>query len=254
MSLSEYNNQTLLTIKNARPINDDMAVERGNSLRSLSRSTNINKWFECRDACLNNPDCETYKFDKSIPRCELFRKEPFKEIENLSFKDCKEFCSKDKNCDFLSHLSNNTCKLFTREDDKSKYKKSKSSIGDLWLNYPVYGLNIKNGVKVNSFDECKKKLGTNYFVYYDDAKFCVPKRFFNQSVGDTIIYFDKTQVDKYKALSDVKILNKLGLINLKSETRKYIYNYRVVFVIFFLIMLLLFIYYIVKLDKDEKNI
>jgi hypothetical protein len=257
MSLSEYNNQTLLTIKDVRPMNDDLASERGNSLRSLGRSTNINKWFECRDACLNNPDCVIYRFDKSIPQCEIFRKEPYKEIKNLSLEGCTEFCSKDKECDFLSHSTNNTCQLYTRENDKSKDKKSKTSIGDLWLNFPVYGLNVKDGVSAKSFEECKKKLGSDYFVYYDDAKYCVPKRFFTQSAGDTTIYFDKTPVDKYKALNELsknKFLDKFGLDYLRSESREIIEKYRVIIIVFFLILLFLLLFYIVRLDEDdEKN-
>lgn len=233
MTLREYNNQILLTIPDSKPINDDSAKERGNSLRLLAESVDIDKWFECRDACLNNPDCVIYKFDQDKPLCQIFRKEPYKEIKDLSLNDCTLFCSKDNDCDYLSHSNDNTCLLYTREQNNNK--KSKSSIGDLWFDYPIYGLNIKKGVSADNFNECKKKLGTDYFVYYDDAKYCIPKRFFDQSVGNTTIYFNKKPVDEYK------ILNKF--IGLKSKNREKVDNYKTYVVIIWIIILILLFYF-----------
>jgi PAN domain len=254
MSLSKYNNQTLLTIKDVNPLNDDRAKERGNSLRLLGRSLDVNKWFECRDACLNNPDCVVYKFDHEKPMCEIYRKEPYKEVKNLSLDQCKEFCSKDDNCDFLSHHVNNTCKLHTREEDKSEDKSSRTSIGDLWLDYPVYGLNVKKGVKANSFDECRKKLGTDHFVYYADAGYCVPRRFFEQNVGNTTIFFNKEPVDKYESLDN--IIDKITgdpEEKLKSKNREQIHGLRRWFIGIWLIILILIIYWVVINMEDWKQ-
>lgn len=246
MSISEYNNQTILTINNARPINDDQAKERGNSLRLLGKSSDVNEWFECRDSCLNNPDCVIYRFQKNLPLCEIFRKEPYKEVKDLSLEKCTEFCSKDNDCDFLSHSVDNKCQLFTREKDKSEGNQSVSSIGKLWVDYPVYGLNIKKGVSADSFEDCRKKLGTEYFVYYDDAKYCIPKRFFKQSVGNTTIYFDKKPVDKFKAIDKLKDIDII-----KSESRYIIELIKKYVVIIFLVLLILILYFLVKEEEEE---
>jgi hypothetical protein len=262
MTLSEYNNQILLTIDDVKPINDDKAKERGNSLRLLGESTDINKWFECRDACLNNPDCETYKFDEAKTTCKIYRKEPYKEEKDLSLNDCINFCSKDNDCDFLSHSNDNTCLLYTRENNDyndnacSSYinnnnnnsnnnnnnnnnnNKSRTAIGEMWFDFPIYGLNLKKGVSAGSFGECRKKLGHDYFVYYDDAKYCVPKRFFEQSFGNKTVYFNKRPVDKYK------ILNKY--IGLKSENRENVEFYKIIVFVIWIILLFIAIYFLIK--------
>jgi hypothetical protein len=238
MTLREYNNKIILTIDDSKPVNDDTAIERGNSLRLLGEMTNVDKWHECRNVCLNNPDCELYKFDKEQKICKIYRKEPYKEIKDLDFDNCIKFCSKDNDCDFLSHSNDNKCLLYTREEDKSKDKKSKTSMGDLWLDFPVYGINFKKGIKAQSFDECQKKLGTKYFVYYDNAKYCIPKKFFNQSFGNKTVYFNKTPADKYKTLDNI--------IGLKSENRNSVEKYKTYIIIIFLFLLLIFFYYITK--------
>lgn len=260
MSISEYNNQTILTIKDVRPVNDDFAKKRGNSLRLLGKSTDVNEWFECRNVCLNNPDCVTYKFEKDPLMCKIYRKEPYKEIKNLSLEDCKKFCSRDNDCDFLSHSVDNKCNLFTREKDVSQNNKSRTSIGKLWVDYPVYGLNMKNGIRADSFEECKKKLGTDYFVYYDDVKYCIPKRFFQQSVGETTIYFDKKPVDRLKVIDDLRNteiimeLEKKGLdipgkfLGLNSPSREFIDKFKVYAVVLFIILLVILFYFIVSED------
>jgi hypothetical protein len=239
MTLREYNNQILLTIPDSKPINDDSAKKRENSLRLLAESTNVNKWFECRDACLNNPDCAIYKFDENKPLCQIFRKEPYKEIKDLSLADCTMFCSKDNDCDYLAHSNDNTCLLHTREQTQDNNKNnSRSAIGDLWFDYPIYGLNLKKGTPANNFDECRKKLGHDYFVYYDDAKYCVPKRFFEQSFGDTVIYFNKRPVDKYKILNN--------FIGLKSKNRESIDYYKTYVVIIWIIILIISFYFLAR--------
>jgi hypothetical protein len=237
MTLREYNNQTLLTIPDSKPVNDDSAKERGNSIRLLAESVDIDKWYECRDACLNNPDCALYKFDKDKQLCQIFRKEPYKEIKDLTLDNCTLFCSKDNDCDYLSHSNDNTCLLYSRENNKNK--NTKSAIGDLWFDFPIYGLNVKKGTPANSFDECRKKLGHDYFVYYDDAKYCVPKRFFEQSFGDTTIYFNKNPVDKYKILNNI--------IGLKSKNRESVEHYKTYVVIIWIIIFIIFFYFFSKL-------
>ena len=245
MTLREYNNQILLTIPDSKPINDDSAKERGNSLRLLAESFDVNKWYECRNACLNNPDCAIYKFDKDKTLCQIFRKEPYKEIKDLSLADCTMFCSKDNDCDYLSHSNDNTCLLYSREQQKNdkntnnSNNKSRSAIGDLWFDYPIYGLNIKKGTPANNFDECRKKIGHDYFVYYDDAKYCVPKKFFEQSFGDTTIYFNKRPVDEYK------VLNKF--IGLKSKNRENIDYYKTYVVVIWIFVLIILFYFFTKL-------
>jgi hypothetical protein len=235
MTLREYNNQILLTISDSKPVNDDHAKERGNSLRLLAESLDANKWFECRDMCLNNPDCETYKFDADKQLCQLYRKEPYKEVKDLSLNDCTEFCSKDNDCDYLSHSQNNTCSMYSREELKEN---GKSAIGDLWVNFPIYGINTNRGVKSDTFERCREKLGHDYFVYYDKSKYCVPKRFFEQSPGNTTIYFDKKPYDQYKALNKY--------IGLKSENRESVDKYKIYVIILWIIILLFIFYYAVK--------
>jgi hypothetical protein len=234
MTLREYNNQTLLTINDSKPLNDDNAKDRGNSLRLLVETTDANKWYECRNMCENNPNCELYKFDNDNTICKLYRKEPYKEIKNLSLNDCTMFCSKDNDCDYLSHSNNNTCQLFSRENIKEK---TKTSIGDLWLDFPIYGINVEKGINADNFDRCRYKLNNDNFVFYDDSKYCIPKRFYEYSPGNTTIYFNKDPVDKYKSLNEY--------IGLKSENRNNIENIKIYIVIIWIIILTVFIYFLI---------
>ena len=236
MTLREYNNQILLTIPNSKPVNDDYAKERGNSLRLLAESLDADKWYECRNMCQNNPDCETYKFDEKKTLCQLYRKEPYKEIKDLSLDDCTQFCSNDNDCDYLSHSVNNTCSLHSRENIKEK---SKSTIGNLWFDFPIYGINTEKGIRSDNFDRCRAKLEHDYFVYYDKSKYCIPKRFFEQSAGNTTIYFNKKPYDQYKALNKY--------IGLKSETRENVDKYKTYVIIVWFIILFLIIYYATRL-------
>jgi hypothetical protein len=281
MTLREYNNQTLLTIPDTKPINDDYAKERGNSLRLLATSTEADKWFECRNMCMNNKDCELYKFDGEGPEgtiCKLYRKEPYKEIVDIKLETCTKACSLDKDCDYLSHSVDNKCTLHTRENLNES---GKTAIGDLWFPFSIYGLNIEKGVTANSFNRCRYKLQKNerpfvggsgngsggnnksghqitlsnqkpseisgdYFVYYDKSKYCIPKRFFEQSPGNTLIYFNKEPVDKYKSISK--------FIGLKSANKEKVESYKTIAVIVWISAVFLFLlFFCLFFGRRRKN-
>jgi PAN domain len=227
--LSEYNNQTILTINNAEPATDQFAVKRRNSLRKIDEKENIKKWFECRDFCRDRTDCAFYDYDKKKEKCILYRREPYKSIKDLSLKNCTEFCSKDDMCDYLSHSQNNKCMLFSRENNKGK-----SSIGNLWVDYAIYGYNTDKGFYAKDFYECKDKLGDDKdFTFFTPQNYCIPKKFTNPSLGNTTIFFNKIPLDKYEILNDY--------IGLKSKNRDKIDRYKYLFlIIIFIILFYLF--------------
>ena len=225
--LSEYNNQTLLTINNAEPATDEYAIKRRNSLRKIDEKENIKKWYECKNFCDEKEDCVFYDYDAENEKCILYRKEPYKTINDLSLKDCTNFCSKDNACDYLSHSQNNTCMLFTRENNDGK-----SSVSDLWVNFPIYGYNTDKGFHAKDFYECKNKLPGKDFAFYSPQNYCIPKKFTNASLGNTTIFFNKTPLDQYKILNNY--------IGLKSETRDKINRYKY----FFLIIIFIILFYV----------
>lgn len=244
MSLKEYNNQTILTLNNAEPINDNQAKERDNSLRLLFETTEADKWYECRNVCDNNPDCVSYDFDKENTLCKIYRKEPYKTTHHLSLDNCTKFCSHDNRCDFLSHSIDNQCSLFTREKLDGR-----ASIKNLWFDFPIYGVNAEKGIKTKTFEECLDKSKSKYVVFYKDKNanedtdgYCIERRFFKQNPGNTAIYFNKTPVDQYKSLNPV--------IGLKSRNRENIEKYKSFIVFVWFIILLIFCYYFAILFLD----
>ena len=227
--LSEYNNQTILTIKNEEPATDEYALKRRNSLRQIDKKENIQKWYECKDLCQNKKDCVYYDYNNDKAICTLFRKEPFRTIDDLSLNDCTEYCSKDNMCDYLSHSQKNKCMLFSREDNNGK-----SIIGDLWVDYSVYGYNTDKGFHADNFDDCKDKLNGKNGVFYMPQNYCIPKKLTNPSLGNTAIFFNKTPLDKYEILNDI--------IGLKSKNREKIDKYKYYFLIIVFIILFYFFY------------
>lgn len=233
--IKEYNNQRVLIIDNMVPINDNDAVERGNSLRLLFDTTNTDKWYECKNICINNPDCAFYDFkqiDNKTTSCKIFRREPYKKIEDLSFNDCMKFCSHDDDCDYLSHSINNKCELFSREKGNGK-----TAVGDLWFDFPIYGINTDKGNKVRTFNDCikKNKTAVYYKDKYNNDGLCVPKKFFKYNPGNRTVYFNKDPVNKYKSLNPI--------IGLKSKHRENIEKYKFLILIIFLVFLFMMIYY-----------
>jgi len=229
--ISKYNNQIILTIPDSKPASDEHAKKKGNSLREIDKKEEIKRWYECRDMCLENENCHHYDYKHANEICILYRNEPYKIVKDLSLDDCTEFCSRDSECDYLSHSANNTCSMHRRENYEGN-----SVIGDLWFDYPIYGYNntFKKGIPSQSFEDCKKQFDGTNIVYYDKHKYCVPKQFTTDSRGSTTIFFNKTPVDKYEFINDI--------IGLKSENRKIIdtYKYHVV-VIFFIIVIVVLI-------------
>lgn len=240
--IKEYKNNTVLEIKDVRPINDDVAIERGNSLRLLDVSTNINKYFECKNACNNNKNCSYFDFDLENTTCKLYRKEPFKKIENVNKDLCLEMCHRDKKCDYLHHNKNNECFLFSREDIKEAVK---SNINELWFDFAVYGINKDKSTKTNDFEECLKKNNNNNCIYYEKTKMCIPKLYYVKSTGDTTIYINRTPLNKYSSR-----LNKL--IGLKSKDRNYIIKYKIFFLIFVLLIFGFILYYYAGNFRKKK--
>jgi len=212
--LKEYNNNTILEIKDVRPVNDDLAIERGNSLRLLAVSNDVDKYFECKNSCNNNKDCAYFDFDKENTTCKLYRKEPYKKVEKVNKDLCLEICQRDLNCDYLHHTTNNDCYLFTRENI-DKEENAISNIDNLWFDFAIYGINKDKAVKVKNFDECSEKNNNANYIYYDKSKLCIPKTYYLKSMGDTAIYINRTPLDKYSSL-----LNKF--IGFKSKDRNFI--------------------------------
>jgi hypothetical protein len=234
MSLSEYNNQTILTINNAQPATDEYARERGNSLRLIDEKQKVKRWFECRDMCLDNPDCELYKYDANQEFCKLYQKEPYKTSTDISLDDCKMFCSKDDKCDYISHSHKNICEMYTRENYNGNTK-----IGDLWLDFPIYGYNLVEGKRVNTFEECRKKFDGQNVVFYEEQKYCIPKEFTKNTIGYTTVFFNKEPLDKYKIVNHI--------LGLKSENRNDANRYKYIILIFVLIILLFICYKFTKM-------
>ena len=232
--LNEYNNQTILTIHDAEPATDDYALEQKNSLRKIFEKDRTKRWYECRDLCTSNDECVYYDYDKEKEKCILYRHEPYKTINDLSLNTCTDFCSQDDQCDYLSHTENNKCMMFTREKNEGK-----SSIGDLWMDFSVYGYNTDNGFHAKDFYECKDKLGNNDGVFFTPQNYCIPKRFTNPSLGNTAIFFNKTPLDKYKIINDY--------IGLKSENRDKIDRYKYFLLIIVFFILFYFFYYFTKI-------
>lgn len=233
--LEEYNNQIILTINNAYPVNDNEAKEKGNSKRLFLTVPNVQQYYDCRNICYNNSDCSSFEFNNDDILCKLYRNEPYKDIKDTSLNNCKHMCSVDNNCDYLSHSSNNTCRLFTRENDIKN--KAQTSIGDLWFDFSIYGFNDTDGTNAKNFYDCLNKMPEKNFVYYGNGQ-CIPKTFYKFSPGNTTIYFDKKPYNKYKSINKY--------IGLKSKNRNIIDKYKNYIVSVFLIILLLIIYYICK--------
>jgi hypothetical protein len=236
MNLEEYNNQTILIIKNSEPINDKHVKEKGNSARLLAETSDVDKWYECRNICLNNKNCVTYNFDDENKNCKIYRDEPYKSIRNLSLKDCTKFCSKDDQCDFLSHSFDNKCTLFTRE----KYD-GNTIIGDLWFDFPIFGINLQKGIELDNFQKCVDNLDNKDAVFYkkdkkDKKGICINKQLYKYNPGNTSIFFNKTPVDQYKLLNPI--------IGLKSKNRNNIDKYKIVITFILIFIMLLFYNYI----------
>lgn len=229
MAISKYNDQTILTFVNSEPATDEYAKSRKNSLRQIDEKNDIQKMYECREFCLYNDECVHYDYDEKKQNCKLYRKEPFREINDLSLKDCTEFCSKDDKCDYISHSVKNKCELYTREDYIGK-----SVIEDLYFDFPIYGYNTEHGKRVTSFDECKKTFPGKSAVYYKDYNYCIPRKFTKDNIiGNTTIFFNKTPLNKYSAIN--------SLIGLKSKNRDKVDKYKYfVLVIFFIIIFIIF--------------
>lgn len=189
--MQEYNNQTILKLNDTRPITDKDAVLRGNSLRHLLSKPDVNSLFDCKNICINNKDCIKYNYINENSLCNLYRRDPFKNIKDINQETCIKYCSKDNDCDYAWHTKNNECFLFSRENNNI------SSIGDLIVDYGIYGLNKSDGIKSDNFKNCLKDLKTDHLVYSNIDKQCIPKQFYTQSNGDTTIYFDKEPVNKY---------------------------------------------------------
>lgn len=228
MSLKTYNNQTIYVFPNTEPVNDDDAVNRGNSLRLLYKNTNIVQQEDCRNICLNNKDCELYKFDSVNNICKLYRTEPYKIIKDLSLDDCTLFCSKDDDCDYLSHDINNTCKLRTRE----QIDNAKTCIDDMWFDYSIYGLNRDKGEVIEDFYKGLKK--DKQFVYYGNDKYFIPKTFYKPVSGSTTIYFNKNPIENNKIMD--------LLVGLKSKHRDYIDTIKNIILLTFFAIITIIIY------------
>lgn len=232
--LKEYNNNTILEIKDVRPVNDDLAIERGNSLRLLAVSTDVDKYYECKNACNNNSDCSYFDFDLDNTTCKLYRKEPFKKIEKVNKDLCLEICHKDEDCDYLHHNKDNECFLFSRENITEN---AKSNIDELWFDFAVYGINNDKSIKTNDFNECLKKNNNKNCIFYEDTKMCIPKIYYEKSTGDTTIYINRTPLDIYSST-----LN--NLIGLKTKNRNNIKNINLFFLIL-LLSIIIFIFYFI---------
>jgi len=209
-------------LKDIAPATDNYSENRTNSLRLLDKKNKISQDFECKDMCLANNNCVKYVFDRNTQNCELYRKEPYKHINDLSLDDCKMTCFKDNTCDYLSHGINNTCELYTRENYIGK-----SKIGNAIFDFPIYGYNSDNGIITNTFEECKNKY--NDFVYNNNKK-CIPKIFGIPKLNNTTIYFDRFPVDTYGSLQVLNI------------DRHYIDKYKdIIFTIFFILIIVIVI-------------
>lgn len=237
--LEEYNNQTILTLNNTRPLNDDSAIDRGNSLRLLAETSDLDKYYECKNACNNNKNCVFFDFDTTNTTCKLYRKEPFKKIDKIDKNICLNYCSKDENCDYLHHTINNECFLFSRENIKEK---SSSYINDLKFDFPIYGINKSKSAEATDIDDCLKKSNNENCIFYENTKRCVPKLFYANSPGDTTIYINKDPVDKYK------ILNKF--VGLKSKNRIFIERIKKVIVLIVILSIIVYLsFYLKSFDK-----
>jgi hypothetical protein len=239
--LKEYNNQTLLILNNTIPLNDDSAIEKGNSLRLIAKTSDLDKYYECKNACNNNEDCGFFDYDDKNTTCKLYRKEPFKKINNIDKDTCLEYCSKNNKCDFLHHSIDNECNLYSRQNIKEK---AKTNINNLRFDFSIYGINKSKSFKADNFNDCINKSNKNNCIYYEETNDCVPKDFYNKKLGDTTIFINKNPVDKYKFLS-----NFLGL---KSSDKKSIEDTKKFIVATFLILIIVYFFSYVK-DFDKNS-
>lgn len=241
--LKEYNNQTLLILNNTIPINDDSAIERGNSLRLIAKTSDINKYYECKNACNNNEKCAFFNYDDKNTTCELYRKEPFKKLENIDKDTCLKYCSNDDKCDFLHHSIDNECNLYSRQNIKEK---AKTNINELWFDFPIYGINKSKSFNADNFQDCINKNNKNNCIYYEGLKECIPKQFYNEKLGDTTIYINKNPVDNNKILSK--------FMGLKSQEKKHIDDLKIFIIATIIILMITYLSSYIKSFNKKLNI
>jgi hypothetical protein len=233
--LKEYNNQTILIMNDTIPLNDDSAIDRGNSLRLLAETSDLDKYYECKNACNNNKDCVFFDFDTANTTCKLYRKEPFKKIDKIDASVCLDYCSNDEKCDYLHHTINNECYLFSRENIKEK---SNTHINDLRFDFPIYGINKSKSTITTDIDDCLKKNNNENCIFYENTKRCVPKIFYKKSPGDTTIYINKEPIDKYKSLNK--------FVGLKSKNRIFIGRIKKIIILIAMLSFIVYFYNYIK--------